>query len=158
MADGTRHVCVQASRKDRNNMCSVIIYTVYIFHFYLKPSLCRESKSVVQKFMVSKLGSNYSIAALAWKSRRKLTPRPLDTQHWHKSAISVTEPSADWAFGSDTDDFASPPKGFCGICSTYTHQYLLGQGLHWLSKLQGQMLDYCTAFWVPWKGVNPEGM
>lgn len=38
------------------------------------------------------------------------------------------------------------PRGFCRICSTYTCQYPLGQGSHWLSKLQGRMPEYRRAF------------
>lgn len=49
------------------------------------------------------------------------------------------------------------PGVFVGYAALNTRQYPLGQGLSWLSKLQGRMPEYCRAFWAFWKGANPEG-
>lgn len=128
--------------RSRNNMCMVII---------CRHSACRQWKG---KRGFSKLGSNHSSNSCMEKSK-------VNTQHWHKSAVSLTACCCGccWRGVCFTHRWLCHPSHrlVCGICSTYTKQYPLGQGLYWLSKLQGQMLDYSAAIWSLWKLWNLRG-
>lgn len=151
MTDAIQHVYVQAPRRDRNNMCSVIIYTEQTWCQASVQRLSQWQKKVI----VFKLGSNYRSSLRMKKSKEinlNLSTLTDTNQQFHCQSLLLTVHLV------RTLMTLSPlPRVFVGYVA------LIPTNTCWV-RVCIDFQNYRVKCWItvlhsglPWKGVNPEG-